>query len=39
MNIVLTRVIEDLPPRREFTVEDVRRMVEIGVLAEDERLS
>jgi Uma2 family endonuclease len=36
MNIALTRAADGLP-RRAFTVEDIRRMVEAGVLAEDER--
>jgi Uma2 family endonuclease len=38
MNIAFTRATEDLAPRRVFTVEDVRRMVEIGVIAENERI-
>jgi Uma2 family endonuclease len=36
MNIALTRAADDLP-RRAFTVDDIRRMVEAGVLGEDER--
>lgn len=38
MNVAFTRAAEDLPPRRHFTAEDIRRMVETGVLAEDERI-
>ena len=38
MNIAITRAIDDLPPRRAFGVEDVRRMVEIGVIGENERV-
>jgi Uma2 family endonuclease len=38
MNIALTHATEELPPRRPFTVEDVHRMVEIGVIGEDERV-
>src|SRR5258708_2570942 len=38
MNIAVARIVDDLPPRRAFTVEDLRRMIEIGVLAEDERI-
>ncbi len=36
MNIALTRAADGLP-RRAFTVDDIRRMVEAGVLDEDER--
>jgi Uma2 family endonuclease len=36
MNIALPRAADGLP-RRAFTVEDIRRMVEAGVLGEDER--
>jgi Uma2 family endonuclease len=36
MNIALTRAADGLP-RRAFTVEDVRRMMEAGVIGEDER--
>ena len=36
MNIALTRATDGLP-RRAFTVDDIRRMVEAGVLGEDER--
>jgi Uma2 family endonuclease len=38
MNIAILRTAEDLPPRRTFTVADVRRMVDAGVIAEDERV-
>jgi Uma2 family endonuclease len=38
MNVAVTQAIEDLPPRRAFTVEDLHRMVEIGVLGENERI-
>jgi Uma2 family endonuclease len=38
MNVALSQTTEDLPPRRAFTVEDVRRMVETGVILEDERI-
>lgn len=37
MNIALTRAADGLP-RRAFTVEDIRRMVEAGVIGEDERI-
>jgi Uma2 family endonuclease len=36
MNVALTRAADGLP-RRAFTVEDVRRMIEVGVIGEDER--
>src|ERR1700737_4786863 len=36
MNIALTRAADGLP-RRAFTVDDIRRMVEAGVLDENER--
>jgi Uma2 family endonuclease len=36
MNIALTRAADGLP-RRAFTADDIRRMVEAGVLGEDER--
>src|ERR1700712_3680648 len=38
MNIALPHTAEDLPPRRAFTVEDVRRMVNAGVISESERI-
>jgi Uma2 family endonuclease len=37
MNIALTRAADGLP-RRAFTVEDIRRMVEAGVIGEKERV-
>ena len=37
MNVAFTRAAEGFP-RRAFTVEDIRRMVEAGVIAEDERI-
>ncbi len=37
MNIALTLAADDLPPHRAFTVEDIRRMMDAGVLSEDER--
>ena len=37
MNVAWTKAAEGYP-RRAFTVEDVRRMIEIGIIAEDERL-
>jgi Uma2 family endonuclease len=36
MNVAWTRAAEGYP-RRAFTVEDVRRMIDAGVIAEDER--
>src|SRR5713101_3456070 len=36
MNIALARAADGLP-RRAFTVEDIRRMIEAGVIGEDER--
>jgi Uma2 family endonuclease len=38
MNIAVTRPAEELPARRAFSVDDVRRMVDAGVISEDERL-
>lgn len=35
MNVAVTRAADGLP-RRAFTVEDIRRMTEAGILAEDE---
>ena len=35
MNVVATRAAEGLP-RRSFTVAEIRRMVEAGIIAEDE---
>ena len=38
MNIALTLPAEELPPHRAFTVEDIRRMVDAGVIREDEKI-
>lgn len=38
MNIALPHAADDLPPRRAFTAEDIRRMVDAGVIREDERI-
>jgi Uma2 family endonuclease len=38
MNIAVTYPAPGLPPRRAFNVEDVRRMIEAGVIGEDERI-
>jgi Uma2 family endonuclease len=38
MNVPIIHPAPDLPPRRAFNVEDIRRMIEIGVLAEDENI-
>jgi hypothetical protein len=35
MNIAITRAAEGLP-RRAFTVDDISRMIEAGILGEDE---
>lgn len=35
MNVILTRAAEGFP-RRAFTVREIRRMVEAGIIAEDE---
>ncbi len=37
MNIALTLPAEELPPHRAFTVADIRRMMDVGVLGENER--
>ena len=37
MNVAFTQAAEGLP-RRAFTVEDIRRMVEVGIIAENERI-
>jgi len=37
MNVAWTKAAEGYP-RRAFTVEDVRRMIDIGVIKEDERI-
>ncbi len=36
MNVAVTRAAEGFP-RRAFTVEDIRRMIDAGVIGEDER--
>jgi Uma2 family endonuclease len=38
MNIPILHPAPGLPPRRAFNVEDIRRMIEAGVLREDERM-
>jgi Uma2 family endonuclease len=38
MNILVTHAAEDLPPRRAFTALDISRMVDAGVLSENERI-
>jgi Uma2 family endonuclease len=38
MNIAVTYPAPGLPPRRAFNVEDIRRMIEAGVIAESERI-
>ena len=38
MNIAVTYPAPGLPPRRAFNVDDIRRMIEAGVLGEDERI-
>jgi Uma2 family endonuclease len=38
MNIAVTYPAPGLPPRRAFSVEDIRRMIEAGVLHESERI-
>jgi Uma2 family endonuclease len=37
MNVAWTRAAEGLP-RRAFTAEDLRRMIDAGIIAEDERI-
>jgi hypothetical protein len=37
MNVPVTRAAEGLP-RRAFTIADVERMVEVGLISRDERL-
>ena len=37
MNIAVIQPAENLPPRRAFTAEDIRRMIEAGVIGEEER--
>jgi len=36
MNIAVIHPAEDLPPRRAFTAEDIRRMIDAGVIGEEE---
>jgi len=38
MNIAVTYPAPGLPPRRAFSVDDIRRMIEAGVIREDERI-
>jgi Uma2 family endonuclease len=38
MNIVVAKPADDLPPRRAFSVDDIRVMVDSGLIGEDERL-
>ena len=38
MNIAVTHPAPGLPPRRAFNVDDIRRMIEAGVLHESERI-
>ena len=38
MNITVKDPAPGLPPRRAFDVDDIRRMIEAGVLAEDENI-
>jgi Uma2 family endonuclease len=38
MNITVKTPAPDLPPRRAFDVDDIRRMIEAGVLGEDENI-
>jgi Uma2 family endonuclease len=38
MNIALTRTDEEFPPHRAFTVGDLRRMIDAGIIREDERI-
>lgn len=37
MNIAVIHPADNLPPRRAFTAEDIRRMIEAGVIGEEER--
>jgi Uma2 family endonuclease len=37
MNIQAVHPAPDLPPRRAFNVEEIRRLIEIGVISEEER--
>jgi Uma2 family endonuclease len=38
MNLAFPRTDDELPPHRVFSAEDVRRMVDAGVLTEEERI-
>src|SRR3954467_5927907 len=38
MNIAFTYPAPGLPPRRAFNVDDIRRMIEAGVIGEDEKI-
>jgi Uma2 family endonuclease len=38
MNVAFAPAADEFPPRRAFSVGDVRRMIDAGVLCEDERL-
>jgi Uma2 family endonuclease len=38
MNIAVVNPAPDLPPRRAFNVHDIQRMVDAGVLSEDEKI-
>ena len=38
MNTAVVNPAPDLPPRRAFNVHDIRRMVDAGVLSEDENI-
>src|SRR5258705_11221508 len=37
MNVAVIHPAPGLPPRRAFTVGDIRRMLDVGVIGEDER--
>jgi Uma2 family endonuclease len=38
MNIAVVHPAPDLPPRRAFNVQDIRRMLDAGVLSEEENI-
>jgi len=38
MNIAVIQPADNLPPRRAFTAEDISRMIDAGVIGEDERI-
>ena len=38
MNLAFAPAADEFPPRRAFSVGDVRRMIDAGVLSEDERV-